>query len=146
MAARNVTWAALALAAAIGTAHAAAEIPPAAELAARAARRMPQKVRVGDLDGRQVLEPSNRQGVLGRVAGVYRTDAGGLVLVFRYGGVLGHFTRPVGVPVDATALLGQFVQVTDIDPAQLALLPDWTGAGATRLGADEVIRVGVNRN
>jgi len=115
-------------------------------LAERAALRHPQPVRVGDLLNRQVLEPSIHQGVLGRVAGVSREIDGSLVLVFRYGGLLGFGTRLVAVPIEATALLGQFMQVTDVAPAQIAALPTWTGAGAAPLGKDEVIRVGINRN
>lgn len=101
---------------------------------------------MGDLAGRQVLEPSNRQGVLGRVQGVSRTRTGGLLLVVRYGGVLGYGARPIAVPIEATALLGPFVQIVDIDRASLDALPTFGGAGSVPLGPDEVIRVGINRN
>jgi hypothetical protein len=120
--------------------------PEAADLARRAAGRFPQPVRVGDLAGRQVLEPSNRQGLLGRVEGVSRTGTGGLLLVVRYGGVLGYGARPIAVPIEATALLGPFVQIVDIDRARLDTLPTFDGAGSAPLGPDEVIRVGINRN
>jgi len=121
-------------------------LPEGLTLSERAARRMPQPVRVGDLVGRAVLEPSNHQGRLGRVAGVSRGADGALLLVFRYGGLLGFGTRPIAVPIEATALLGQFVQVTDVALATLHALPDWTGEGATALGADDVVRIGLNRN
>ncbi len=112
----------------------------------RAEKRWPQPVRVGDLRERLVIEPSNHQGALGRVSGVSREADGALKLVFRYGGVLGLGARTIGIPIEATALLGQFVQVTDLDEAALKAMPAWTGAGSVALGADEVVRIGLNRN
>lgn len=121
-------------------------IPQQLSLQERAGKRWPQPVRVGALAERLVIEPSNRQGTLGRVAGVARQQDGALRIVLRTGGVLGVGARMVGVPIEATTLLGQFVQVTDLDAAQLKALPDWTGAGATTLGPDDVVRIGLNRN
>ena len=45
-------------------------VPDAATLAARAARRFPQPVRVGDLLGRDVLQPIEAQPVLGHQVAV----------------------------------------------------------------------------
>ncbi len=115
-------------------------------LAAGAARRFPQPVRVGDLADRQVLEPSNHQGVIGRVAGVVRTPGGDLQLVLRYGGVLGQFTREIAVPVEATTLLGPFVQVVGIDESVLRGLPTFDGTGTIALRPEEVVRIGLNKN
>ena len=126
----------------------AAPAPAAAEatLAQQAARRFPQPVRVGDLVDRQVLEPSNHQGVLGRVDGVERAKDGTLLLVVRYGGVLGLGTRPIAVPIDATTLLGPFMQIVGIPPDAVAQLPTFDRASATTLPPDAVIQVGINRN
>lgn len=111
-----------------------------------AARRFPQTVRVGDLANRLVLEPSNHQSVLGRVDGVSRDATGRLYLVMRYGGVLGFGTRKIAVPLEATTLLGQFVQVVDVPQAELAAMPAFDAAAASVLGGDEVVRMGINRN
>jgi len=113
--------------------------------AAKAERRFPQPVRAGDLVGRQVLEPSNHKGVIGRVVGVARTRQGAVQIVVRYGGLLGYGARTIAVPVEATALLGQSVQVVDLDPTQLKALPDWTASAGDGVAPDERIRVGVNR-
>ena len=117
---------------------------PASALAERAARRFPQPVRVGDLLRRQVLRPVEQQDVLGRVAGVVRRS-GGVLIVMDLGGVLGLGTRPVAVPVEAIALLGEYVAVMDLTPVQLRTLPTFDAAGSTPLLPDEVIRVGLTR-
>ncbi len=117
--------------------------------AARAAGRFPQPVRVGDLIGRQVLRPVERQDVLGRVAGAVRGPDGAVLVVVSLGGVLGLGTRPVAVPVEATVLLGEYLAVMDLTPEQLRALPTFDGAGdgaGTRpLPPDESIRVGLTR-
>ena len=130
-----------------GPAHSGSTATPAMPLtpAERAEKRFPQPVRVGDLAGRLVLEPSNRQGVIGRVAGVVR-DADGVKLVVATGGLLGFGTRAVAVPIEMTALLGQFVQVVDMDPAQLRSLPDWQVGSGAAVAADDRVRIGLNRN
>jgi len=112
--------------------------------AARAARRFPQPVRVGDLIRRQVLRPVEQQDVLGRVAAVVRRPDGAVLIVVSLGGVLGVGTRPVAVPVEAAALLGEHVTVLDLTPEQLRALPTFDGAAAA-LAPDEVIRVGLAR-
>ena len=117
---------------------------PDPALAARAARRFPQPVRVGDLIRRQVLRPVEQQDVLGRVAAVVRRPDGAVLIVVNLGGVLGVGTRPVAVPVEAAALLGEHVTVLDLSPEQLRALPTFDGAGAA-LEPDEVIRVGLAR-
>lgn len=111
-----------------------------------AALRYPQPVRVGDLTNRLVLEPSNHQGVLGRVDSVARDASGQLLLVMRYGGLLGFFTRKVAVPLNTATLLGQFVQVVDVPREQIAALPNFDAAAASVLADDEVVRMGLNRN
>ena len=116
--------------------------PAAAEAAA--GKRFPQPVRVGDLVGRQLLEPIEAQPVLGRVEGVTRGADGALALVVRIGGVLGIGGRSVAVPVAAVALLGEHVALLDLKPDELRALPT-ASSDAARLGLDERIRVGLVR-
>jgi len=111
----------------------------------RAARRFPQPVRVGDLIGRQVLRPVEQQDVLGRVARVVRRVDGAVLIVVSVGGVLGLGTRPVGVPVEATALLGEHLALLDLTPDQLRARPTFDAAGTTVISADQMIGVGLTR-
>lgn len=118
-------------------------VPSAATLAERAARRFPQPVRVGDLLERQVLRPVAAQTVLGRVASLVRDKDGAIVVMMRTGGLLGFGTRLIAVPVDAVALLGEYVTVLDFTPEQLQAFPTASEAGATPIPRDETIRVGL---
>jgi hypothetical protein len=120
-------------------------VAPASDVA-MAAKRFPQPVRVGDLADRLVLEPSNHQSVLGRVDSVSRDASGRLFLVVRYGGVLGIGTRKIGVPLETTTLLGQFMQIVDVPQDQLDKLPEFDSASTQVLAANEVVRIGINRN
>ncbi len=106
--------------------------------------RFPQPVRVGDLVGRQLLEPTEAQPVLGRVEGVTRAADGTLALVVRVGGVLGVGGHPVAVPVAAVALLGEHVALMDLKPDALRALPT-AAANAAQLGPEERIQVGLVR-
>jgi len=123
--------------------------PPApagvAKEAERAARRFPQPVRVGDLLRRQVLRPVEQQNVLGRVAGVVRRPDGAVLIVVSLGGVLGLGTRPVAVPVEATALLGEYLALLDLTPDQLRAMPTFEAPGTTPLPTDQKIGVGLAR-
>jgi hypothetical protein len=120
-------------------------LPDAATLAARAAKRFPQPVRVGDLIGRDVLQPLESQPVLGRVAAVVRGADGRLDFVVAYGGLLGLGARPIAVPADAMALLGQYVAILDFTPAQLATFPTADAAALAPLPSDTVIRVALTK-
>jgi len=111
----------------------------------QAARRFPQAVRVGDLIGRQVLKPVEDQPVLGRVAAVTRRKDGGINVVVRLGGLFGVGTRPIDVPVEAVALLGEYVAVIDFTPEQLRRFPTADDSTATPLGPEENILVGLTR-
>ncbi len=113
--------------------------------AARAALRFPQPVQVGSLIQRQVLRPVEQQNVLGRVASVVRQPDGAVLIVISLGGVLGLDTRPVAVPVEATALLGEYLAVMDLTPEQLQALPTFTAAGTQPLRPDQMIKVGLTR-
>jgi hypothetical protein len=127
-------------------AHSVAPVTAPATDATMAAKRFPQPVRVGDLANRLVLEPSNHQSVLGRVDSVSRDASGRLFLVVRYGGVLGIGTRKIGVPLETTTLLGQFMQIADIPQDRLEQLPVFDSAAMQVLADNEVVRVGINRN
>jgi len=116
-------------------------LPGAAPYMGEAARRFPQPARVGDLTGRQVLQPIEAQHVLGRVAGFVRDKDGDITMRVRLGGVLGFDTRLVDVPIGAVALMGEYVAVLDLTPEQLAALPTVNAAGPTPLPPDTMIRV-----
>ena len=102
-------------------------------------------MRVGDLIRRQLLRPVVQQTVLGRIAGVVRGPDGALMMVVDVGGMLGFGTRPVAVPVEVVALLGEHVALMDLTPEQLDALPAYDGAGLTPVAPDERIRVGLVR-
>lgn len=121
---------------------AAAPGPGLPTLAERTAKRFPQPVRVGDLIGRQVLEPTEAQHVLGRVGTIVRHADGSLAVIVRFGGVLGIGTRPIAVPVEAVALMGEYVAILDFTPDQLEGFPTSADAGPS-LAPDDVIRVGL---
>jgi hypothetical protein len=116
--------------------------PPGADLAAFAAKRFPQPVRVGDLTHRTVLEPTESRSVLGHVVQVVRLDHGGYAVVIKYGGLWSFGGRDIAVPLDAMVLLGAEVEVLDLTPDQLRRLPTYGGAGRV-LGADEIIHMGL---
>ncbi|WP_237481448.1 hypothetical protein [Lichenibacterium dinghuense] len=127
-----------------------------AQMASRASGRFPQPVRVGALVGRELLAPYEWQPVLGRVAGVVRRGDGALDVVVHLDGRLGldwlglgwvdwwgFGSRRVSVPVDAVALLGEYVGLMDITSERLLALPDFAPASAVALTPDETIRVGL---
>ncbi len=130
---------------ATGPALAQQPAPSVAALAQRAAQRYPQPIRVGELIHRQVLRPVEQQDVLGRVASVMRRPDGAILVIVDLGGVLGLGTRPVAVPIEAVALLGEYVTVLDLTPEQLRTLPTFDGASAVPLEPAAVIRVGLTR-
>jgi hypothetical protein len=134
---------ALSSGAAFAQATATAPLPGAALLAQRAAHRFPQPVRVGDLIGRDVLRPVEAQPVLGHVAAVVRDKDAGLEIIVRFGGVLGIGARPIAVPIDAVALMGEFVAVMDYTPDQLNTFATDDGAADTPVAPDATIRVGI---
>jgi hypothetical protein len=118
---------------------------PRAALAAREAKRYPQPVQVGVLIGRDVLQPLEAQPILGTVDAVVRRPDGGLDMIVSFGGVLGIGSRPIAVPIEAIALLGQYVAIMDFTPDQLGAFPTDDGSAATRLPADAVIKMGLTK-
>jgi hypothetical protein len=117
--------------------------PPGMSLAASAAMRFPQPVRVGDLVGRPVLRPVESQDVLGRVRRLVRGADGTIMVVVDFGGFLGVGRRPIAVPVDALALLGQDVEIVAFTPEQLRQFPTFSPAGTSDVADDTTIRVGL---
>ncbi len=112
-------------------------------LAAQAARRFPQPVRVGDLLHRAVLKPVESQDVIGRVQHVVRQPGGGISVVISTGGLLGLGAHLVAVPVDAMVLVGQVMEVVGLTPAQLRALPPWRDGDGAEAPPDSVIKVGL---
>jgi hypothetical protein len=117
--------------------------PPGMSLAESAAVRFPQPVRVGDLLGRQVLRPVESQDVLGRVRRVVRDQNGQIMVVVNFGGFLGFGTRPIAVPADAMALLGQDMEIVAFTPNQLQQFPTFSPSGTTDVADDTIIKVGL---
>ena len=116
--------------------------PPGADLAAFAAKRFPQPVRVGDLIHRTVLAPAESRPVLGRVDFVVRFDNGSYAIVMKSGSTWGFGGRDIAVPLDAMVLLGKELEVLDVTPEQLRAFPTYAGAGKI-LDGDDIIHMGL---
>jgi hypothetical protein len=117
--------------------------PSGMSLAASAAMRFPQPVRVGDLIGRVVQKPVESQDFVGTVRQLVRDGSGTVLVVIEYGGFFGFGARPIAVPVDAMVLVGQAMEIVALTPAQLDRLPTFTTDGTTPVPPDAVIRVGL---
>jgi len=117
--------------------------PPGMSMAASAAMRFPQPVRVGDLLHRDVIEPVESQNYVGKVEQVVSASNGSLAVVITVGGFLGFGSRSVSVPVDALVLLGNVVEVDAFTPAQLRQLPIFSPVGTVPLAPDAIIKVGL---
>ncbi len=122
---------------------AAGALPTQAELAAQAAARFPQPVRVGDLLHRAVLKPLESQDTIGRVEHVVRGPDGVIRVIMSFGGLLGLDTHPIAVPVDAMVLVGQVMEVVGLTPQQLRALPAYKGGDGVELPADATIKIGL---
>lgn len=148
--ARSLVAAVLAALLAVAAPVSAQEPPPAASEAARAAQRFPQPVEAGTLIHRQVLRPVEKQDVLGRVSAVVRRPDGALLIVVDardagWRGVLGLGARPVAVPADAMALLGEHLALMDLTPEQLRARPTFDPAGTAPVPPGDTIRMGLVR-
>ncbi|WP_428491231.1 PRC-barrel domain-containing protein [Rhodopila sp.] len=118
--------------------------PPGMSLAASAAMRFPQPVRVGDLLHRTVLQPVESQTRLGRVDAVMQDGKGMIFAVIQYGGFFGFGSRPIAVPIDAMVLLGQDMEVVAYTPDQLSGFPTFSpGSGDTTIDPNRLIKVGL---
>jgi hypothetical protein len=125
-------------------------VPARAQEVAHTARRFPQPVRAGDLIHRQVLRPVEQQTVLGRVGGVARRADGAVLVVIDardagWRGALGLGARPVAVPSEAMALLGEHLALMDLTPGQLLALPTFDPAGTAPVPPGDTIRMGLVR-
>ncbi len=118
--------------------------PPGVSLAAAAALRFPQPVRVGDLIGRTVLRPLESRPVLGYVRQVVRLNDA-VKIVVSYGGFFAIGARPIAVPADAMVLVGTDLEIMDFTPKQLARFPTYDGSGAVAIAPDDTIRMGLAR-
>ncbi len=149
--ARPLAAAVLAALLAVAAPVSAQEPPPApGSEAARAAQRFPQPVQAGVLIHRQVLRPVEQQDVLGRVSAVVRGPDGAVLIVVDardagWRGVLGLGARPVAVPADAMALLGEHLALMDLTPEQLRARPTFDPAGTAPVPPGETIRMGLVR-
>jgi hypothetical protein len=120
-----------------------------ATMESRADRRFAQPVRVGDLEGRALLQPLESQPVLGHVLGAAQHGGTEQGLVVRLDGGpvrpwlhwLGIGDRRVLVPLAGVALLGEHVALLGYTPQQLDALPDYKDDAAARIGADSMIHV-----
>lgn len=130
---------------ACGTGQAQQPAPAGMSLADAAAKRFPQPITVGALVGRNVLRPVESQPRLGRVDRLVKSSDGRIDVVVEYGGVLGLFSRPIAVPLDAMVLLGPYMEIVDLAPEQLDRLATFDGAGAVTLPAGDMVRVGLAR-
>jgi hypothetical protein len=130
---------------AASAAHAQQPKPAGMTLAEAAERRFPQPVRVADLVGRRVLQPLESQPTLGWVRTVVKQPDGTTDVIVDYGGHFGFFSRPIAVPVDAMALLGQYIEVLDFTPQQLNQFKTFDSGDAAPLPPDDTIRVGLAR-
>ena len=119
------------------------DLPDAQDLADATEKRFPQPVHVRDLLHRYVLEPVESQPVLGRVREVVKQPDGTIAVVMDFGGLLGFFSRPIAVPVNAMALLGKDMEVIDYEPEQLQKFPNFDLAGTKPLPPDTVLRIGL---
>lgn len=134
---------ALAVASASTAAEAQEPLPNATELATQTAKRFPMPVRVGEMIGQDVLQPTESQPVLGRVEQVRRNGDGAVSVIVATGGLLGVGTRRVAVPIEALAFLGPQLALVGYTPAQLASLP--TAPDGSGLATDASVQIGLVR-
>jgi hypothetical protein len=107
--------------------------------------RFPQPVKVGDLMKWPVIQAGGHYHHLGHVVGVFQPKDGDPVLVMRTSGFFGVGARLVAPPLDAVSLVGPMVKIADLDPKEFAALPTFQPAQGAFLGADDVVRIGVDR-
>ena len=126
-----------------GLADAQQPAPPGMSLVEAAARRFPQPVPVEILLGRRVLQPRESQPTLGFVHDVVKQPDGSIAVIVDFGGIFGYFGRPIAVPLDAMALLGQYMEILDFTPQQLAAFKTFDPVGTTAVARDAVLRIGL---
>ena len=128
--------------------HSGAENPPMPPMPddspeGRMKRRFPQKIRVGDLVGRPVVDDDDV--VLGTVKEVVRTPAGKIRLIVPYRRWFDWSTRPVAVPIEVVVSIGRNVASVDMKPDAYRAAPAWADGEGQRLGDDEVILIALGK-
>ncbi len=106
--------------------------------------RFAQPVRVGDLIGREVLEPVATRAHLGRVRELV-DGKDGIDVVVDYGGWFGFGARPIAVPIAAMTLLGPTMEIVAYTPEQLRAFPTFDVSGAKPVAPDTSIEVGLSK-
>ena len=106
--------------------------------------RFPQPVLVSDLIGRQMLDRD--QGVLGHIEAVVRTSDGRIVIAFARRRFLLFRGETVAVPERVTALLGPFVMILDLTPAEIERLPAFVPAGTTPIAPTARIEMALTKH
>ena len=109
------------------------------------AGRFPQRVRVGDLAGRYLLQPTEAQTVLGRIGtpSVFQAADGSRWLTVRRRDWLGLRSVTVAVAVPQVALLGEHVVLIGLMPDAFARLPPLDAAKFTPVEPNTSIQVGI---
>lgn len=120
-----------------------ADDPDALTPEQRMERRFPQPVQVGRLTGMPVYDHDDR--TLGHIQQVVRTPAGHIRLIVPYGGWFGWGDRPVAVPIEAVAILGDHVNALEFTRADFDRADTWTPGPDQALAADEMIRIALGR-
>ncbi len=108
--------------------------------------RFPQTVRAGSLRGEHVIQAGHNMKQVGTVVGVYRSGDDDLTMVMRYDGFFGLGSRTIAPDLDNTVLVGPYVNIVDLDPKEIAKLPDFTAKDGAYLGPDDTIRLGVGQS
>jgi hypothetical protein len=112
----------------------------------RMQRRFPQPVRVGTLIGRPLLDDDDN--TIGYVQRVVRTSDGKIQLIVRYGGWfgwIGWWQRPVAVPIEVAAVMGQFVVNLDMPLEAYRNAPTWVAGSGQELAPDETIKMALHK-
>ncbi len=128
--------------AAQATAQASAQAPAQDDSPeAKMSRRYPQKIRVGDLVGREVI--SDAYDILGRVVQVVRSPAGKIKLIVSYSRWFGWFSRPVAVPIELVGALGRQVGSIDMEPEEYRAAPTWIAGTDRPIPDNDIILIAI---
>jgi hypothetical protein len=111
---------------------------------ARMKRRFPQKVRVGDLLGLEVVDGDNR--VFAKVHEVVRTPDQKIKLIVVFDRWLQWFGgRLVAAPIEVVAIVGKQIASMDMEPDDYRKAPTWMASQGTKIPDDEIIRIAITR-
>jgi hypothetical protein len=118
---------------------------PSAAVKALQDKRFPQPVRVGAMTGWPVIQTGGRYRRLGVVVGVFQPQDDDPQLVFRYRKGFGQPERLIAPPLDQVALVGAMVKIADLDLDELDKLPTFQPVNGRFLGANDIVRIGVDK-